>query len=213
MSMGNGIRCVVIGDTTLPLACADLLLAQGFTLCAVITRDARVAAWSIEHGISCSAQVQDLPDLLGGQSFDYLFSIINEQILGEEMLMAPRKLAINYHDAPLPRYAGMHATSWALIGREAMHGISWHVMTAQVDAGDLLRQELFTLEDNAAARRAYRRIWTGAAIMAARSARPLRVRCPGTRPPRRCRRWCGRCNSVLIQIHSACRSCMSAANS
>ncbi len=72
--------------------------------------------------------------------FDYLFSIVNETILSKDLLSLPRKMAINYHDALLPRYAGMHATSWALMNGESVHGISWHVVNDLIDGGDILQQ-------------------------------------------------------------------------
>ncbi len=70
---------------------------------------------------------------------DYLFSIVNPWILPPEVLRRPRRLAINYHDSPLPAYPGYHSTSWALLAGETAHGISWHVMAERVDSGDLLR--------------------------------------------------------------------------
>ena len=57
----------------------------------------------------------------------------------------PRVAAVNYHDGPLPRYAGIHATSWALLAGETGHGVSWHAMTDRVDAGDVLARELFDI--------------------------------------------------------------------
>ncbi|MGH9948693.1 MAG: amino acid adenylation domain-containing protein, partial [Pyrinomonadaceae bacterium] len=71
---------------------------------------------------------------------DYLFSINNEHILTNDILRLARKYAINYHDALLPRYAGTHATSWALMNGESTHGITWHVIADKVDAGDILTQ-------------------------------------------------------------------------
>ena len=87
-----------------------------------------------------NAQMDDFLAFLCQQSFDYLFSIVNEHLLPAEILELPRKCAINYHDAPLPRYAGSHATSWALMDREASHGVTWHVMSKRVDSGDILKQ-------------------------------------------------------------------------
>ena len=78
--------------------------------------------------------------VLGERPFDYLFSIVNGTIIPESVLNLPQKLAINYHDGPLPRYAGMYATSWAILHGEREHGVTWHVMTAVVDAGDILQQ-------------------------------------------------------------------------
>jgi methionyl-tRNA formyltransferase len=43
--------------------------------------------------------------------------------------------AINFHDGPLPRYAGTNATSWALLAGERQHGVTWHLMERRVDAG------------------------------------------------------------------------------
>ena len=38
--------------------------------------------------------------------------------LPESVLRAPRQLAINFHDGPLPRYAGLNAPVWALLHGE-----------------------------------------------------------------------------------------------
>ena len=52
-----------------------------------------------------------------------------------EALGLVRGLAVNFHDGPLPRYAGLNVTSWAILGRETTHGVTWHEMTARPDAG------------------------------------------------------------------------------
>ena len=136
----NKFSCLIIGGGTLPIRCAEILLRGGHEICAVISADPQLRKW---------ANDKNLPSLVPGNSlaeqiekpFDYLFSIVNENILREDILRLPRKLAINYHDAPLPRYAGTHATSWALMNRETTHGISWHVISDLVDGGDILRQK------------------------------------------------------------------------
>jgi methionyl-tRNA formyltransferase len=67
------------------------------------------------------------------------------------VLALPQKGAINFHDGPLPRYAGLYATSWALLHGEEQHGVSWHTMLADIDAGEILKQQLFPIsaEDTA----------------------------------------------------------------
>ena len=57
----------------------------------------------------------------------------------------PRYKAINYHDGPLPRYAGHYATTWAILNQETVHGITWHSMERGVDTGDILVQRTFAL--------------------------------------------------------------------
>jgi amino acid adenylation domain-containing protein/non-ribosomal peptide synthase protein (TIGR01720 family) len=132
--------CVIIGEGTLPLQCAEILLGRGHAICAVISPDARLSRWAAEHGIAHATTPASLLELIGGQTFDYLFSIVNYQVLPREALAAPRRWAINYHDAPLPRYAGSYATSWALLAGERAYAVTWHLMTEQVDAGDILEQ-------------------------------------------------------------------------
>src|SRR5204863_115568 len=55
------------------------------------------------------------------------------------------RCAINFHDSVLPAYAGLNATSWAIMAGETRHGISWHEMTAEIDGGRILRQQSFAL--------------------------------------------------------------------
>lgn len=135
----NKFSAVIIGGSTLPIRCGEILLNAGHEVYAVSSTDAEVAKWADGHGVSLFSSANDLAAKVD-KPFDYLFSIVNQQILKEEILRLPRKLAINYHDAFLPRYAGTHATSWALINQETVHGISWHIITDLVDGGDILRQ-------------------------------------------------------------------------
>jgi methionyl-tRNA formyltransferase len=67
-------------------------------------------------------------------------------VLSAEDLSRPRSLAVNYHDGPLPRYAGMHATTWALLGRETSYAVTWHVATDRIDAGDILLQRAVDIQ-------------------------------------------------------------------
>ncbi|GAB3921029.1 hypothetical protein GCM10028804_16200 [Larkinella terrae] len=80
------------------------------------------------------------------EPFDYLFSISNDYILPESILDLPRRCTINYHDGPLPAYAGVHATFWALINQEKEHAITWHIVDAGIDTGPILKQHWFPVE-------------------------------------------------------------------
>lgn len=141
MTQNNGFSCVVIGGGTLPVRCAEILLDGGHEIKALVSSDPEVKRWAVGKGIPLLPPTQDLSERLAENSFDYLFSIVNENILSEEIIALPCKFAINYHDALLPRYAGTHATSWALINGETWHGVTWHLISDVVDAGDILRQK------------------------------------------------------------------------
>ncbi|MGH3984727.1 MAG: formyltransferase family protein, partial [Pseudonocardiaceae bacterium] len=75
-----------------------------------------------------------------------MFSIVNPRILSPSVLALPTGLAINFHDALLPRDAGVHATAWAVFNQTTFHGVTWHVMTAQAGAGDILAQRSIPID-------------------------------------------------------------------
>ncbi|WP_445310266.1 amino acid adenylation domain-containing protein [Microcoleus vaginatus] len=60
----------------------------------------------------------------------------------------PRQLAIDYQDAPRPKYAGLNPTSWALMHREKTHGVTWYVMSDSVEGGDILKQVSIDIADD-----------------------------------------------------------------
>ena len=76
----------------------------------------------------------------GNEPFDYLFSIVNFWVIPAEILALARKAAINFHDGPLPAYAGYNAAAWAVVQGERQYAITWHSMQAGVDSGEILLQ-------------------------------------------------------------------------
>ena len=140
------MRCVIVGSGTLATACGELLRGSGHTIAAVVAPPGdQLWRWAEQAAITCIEPAAVGTALAAATPFDYLFSIASPLILPTALLALPGQAAINYHDAPLPRYAGTHATSWALINREPEHGVSWHLMVAQVDAGPIVAQERFAI--------------------------------------------------------------------
>ncbi|MGB3512064.1 MAG: formyltransferase family protein [Microcoleaceae cyanobacterium] len=141
-------NCFIIGQGTLPIQCAEIILASGHQIAGVVSSDSSIVAWAKEQKIPHLKPERpsiEIPKFLSKQPFDYLFSIVNFYILKKKVLELPRFGAINYHDSLLPKYAGVHATSWALMQGEKTHGITWHLMTDRVDAGDILKQVEFDI--------------------------------------------------------------------
>ncbi len=143
----NTFSCIIIGCGTLPINCAEILLRAGHEIKGIATSDPKLQRWAVNNGISSFDPGAGLVDQIQ-EPFDHLFSIVNEYILRPEILALARGSAINYHDAPLPRYAGTHATSWALLNGEKTHGITWHLITDRVDAGDILKQRHIDVVDS-----------------------------------------------------------------
>jgi natural product biosynthesis luciferase-like monooxygenase protein len=143
--MAHSWRCVLIGSESLLLQCAQTLEQAGHQIAAVVSTRASVKRWAAERGVRV---LPDTAALLATQDlrpFDYLFSITNLSVLSHEVIALPTRAAINFHDGPLPEYAGLNTPVWALLNNEAQHGITWHVMTDKVDEGDILTQRRFDL--------------------------------------------------------------------
>jgi methionyl-tRNA formyltransferase len=127
-----------MGEGTLPIQCAELLLEWGHQILGIVSPDKSISDWAKEKGISHISPKDDLLAFLSQQSFDYLFSIVNNSVLPKEIFDLPRQSAIDFHDAPLPKYAGVNATSWALMQQEKAHGVTWHRMSEVIYGGDIL---------------------------------------------------------------------------
>lgn len=147
------IRCFVIGGNSLTIACSELLLDSGAELLGVISSSMQVADWARGRNLSYVDAQQDYFQVLQRVPFDYLFSIAHLQIVPGKVLALPQRGAINFHDGLLPDYAGLNVPVWALLNGEPIHGVTWHLMTAEADAGDILKQERFpVLSDDTAFR-------------------------------------------------------------
>jgi amino acid adenylation domain-containing protein/non-ribosomal peptide synthase protein (TIGR01720 family) len=134
-------RCAIIGEGSLPRQCAELLLTNGHTIVALLSPDASLRAWAAQHQIPTADTTTIDATLAANGPFEYLFSIANRVLLPAEALATASTMAINYHDSPLPRYAGVNATTWALMHGETEHAVTWHRMAPTIDAGEILVQE------------------------------------------------------------------------
>ncbi len=144
----SSTNAVFTGDGTLLVRCAQAWLSAGHRIERIATHSEQVIEWARANQIHVIKSDAGAPLALAGATFDYLFSVANLQVLRPEVIGRARVMAINFHDGPLPRYAGLNATSWALMAREFTHGITWHEMTARVDAGRIVRQVTFDIADN-----------------------------------------------------------------
>jgi natural product biosynthesis luciferase-like monooxygenase protein len=145
--MTTTFRSVLIGSESLLIQCAQVLEQADHQVVAIVTARQAIRRWAVERGIRV---LKDTAALLAAEDlrpFDYLFSVTNLSVLPPEVVALPTRSAINFHDGPLPDYAGLNTPVWALLNGEKQHGITWHVMTSTVDGGDVLAQRRFDLSD------------------------------------------------------------------
>ncbi|HEB89884.1 MAG TPA: LLM class flavin-dependent oxidoreductase [Deltaproteobacteria bacterium] len=145
MPANRPFSCVLIGSESLLIQCGEVLREKGQEIRAVVSDDDQILDWAGKSAIPTLAPGKGLADRLRPIDHDYLFSITNLTLLPEEVLRLPKRAAINFHDGPLPRYAGMYAPVWALLEGETEYGVSFHEMTAGADEGDLYVQRLFEI--------------------------------------------------------------------
>lgn len=147
MEKQPSFSCYIIGNETLTMHCANILIEKNYQLLGIISSSNQIKRWCQDNQINLINSIQEFEEHYSNNSFDYLFSIINDIILPESIINYPRLYAINYHNSPLPKYAGLYATSWAIMNSETEHAISWHIIESEVDTGDIIKQIFFPIDD------------------------------------------------------------------
>lgn len=71
---------------------------------------------------------------------DVFVSIACPQILRQKTLAIPSICSLNLHSALLPMNRGMLPTFWSLLHEPPRAGVTLHVMTEELDAGEILLQ-------------------------------------------------------------------------
>lgn len=143
MTARERFSCFIIGSDTLLGECVEIVLREGHEIRGIITATPRLIALARSKKIPVLDPKSDYKSTLAAAPFDYLFSITYLSIIPADVLALAKKAAINFHDGPLPKYAGLNTPAWGLINREEKWGITFHLMTAGIDRGDILKQKLF----------------------------------------------------------------------
>src|SRR5262245_33944398 len=110
------------------------------------------SAWVRRRGIAAiacpDANDRSFVEFIAAQRPDLLVVGMYPKIFKAPLLGAARLGVINYHPSPLPRYAGPQPIFWMLRDAEPEAAITVHVMTAEVDGGDILAQERLPIGDD-----------------------------------------------------------------
>lgn len=138
------------GENSLLVQCAQAILARNYAINLIISPLASTREWAKKQGIPCLPHPDCLKKENGAPDFevDFLLSIVNSHFLSRDMRQCARLGVINYHDSLLPDYAGLNATTWAIINNESEHGVTWHFVNDHIDEGDILCQQRFAISDN-----------------------------------------------------------------
>jgi natural product biosynthesis luciferase-like monooxygenase protein len=142
-----GAGAVFVGDGSLLVRCAQAWKEAGHAVKLVASANEEILAHARSSGIE-TTRIDPDAIRLPPTDFDYLFSVANLHLIDPEIVARAGRLALNFHDGPLPRYAGLNATSWALMAGETTHGVTWHEMTDVPDAGRIAKQVIFPIQED-----------------------------------------------------------------
>ncbi len=143
------LRCALIGADTLLIECGRLLRERGHEIVSVAAGSERVATWATQSGLAARDvnQLDVWASELSDQSVDYIFAITHLHLLPKSLVAAAREMAINFHDGPLPEYAGLNTPVWGLLRGETEWGVTWHRIDTGVDTGDIVVQRRFAVAE------------------------------------------------------------------
>ncbi len=129
--------CVLLGEEPLASRCGDYLLERGHAIIGLVASAHALRQWAKARGIAVIER-SAYPSWLAAQQVDLLLSITHPNLIAPQDIARARVAALNYHDGPLPRYAGMNGSAWALASGEKRHAIVWHHLTAGLDEGEIV---------------------------------------------------------------------------
>jgi methionyl-tRNA formyltransferase len=93
---------------------------------------------------------------------DYLLSVYYPNILGSELLEHPRVLPLNLHQAELPRYRGSNVFTHSILNARDdnywKHGTTLHIMTEEVDSGDIIDRRFAEIDESDTAWSLYQKV-------------------------------------------------------
>ena len=142
------VDCLLIGNETLLAQCGRVLQERGHQVVAVVADGAPARDWAGKAGVPGLDWGSDLAETLAHVEYDWLFSIANLRMLPEAVCRKARQGAANFHDGPLPRFAGLNAPVWAILEDERSFGVTWHEITAGADEGVIHAQSSFPIDAN-----------------------------------------------------------------
>lgn len=149
----------VLGDGQMAARCAQLIAERDDLAIPLIVhhvsddkRFSPIDKISKKFGVShlTVSNVND-PEALAALSDirpDIIFSINNWDEIRADLLATPTDGIVNFHNGPLPDYRGVNVPSWAIINGEVSHGVTWHFMNREIDAGSILASTTFPLRSD-----------------------------------------------------------------
>jgi methionyl-tRNA formyltransferase len=178
----SGPSAVVFAYHDVGVRCLKALLSGGVAVPLVVTVPddpgetrwfGSVAATAADYGLDVIAPADaagaELEQRVAALRPDFLFSFYYRALLGQPLLGAARRGALNMHGSLLPKYRGRAPVNWAILKGERESGATLHYMVAQADAGDIVDQMSVPILEDDDARAVFAKVTVAAETILARS--------------------------------------------
>jgi methionyl-tRNA formyltransferase len=147
---------IVMGFGKMPSDCIELLLGYDYLPTFVIETEKSLFSplkntckkFRISfHEIHKNRDITGFLENVKGPTI--VFSINNNYLFPNSILKRETLKVINFHNSFLPAYKGNGKVvpTWAIFNGEKSHGVTWHLVSAGIDAGNILCQERFPIDD------------------------------------------------------------------
>jgi methionyl-tRNA formyltransferase len=150
------LRTGILGFGKMPADCTRILLNQGvpveFVLETEESRFSFLKAMCLKNNILYrKASKAEAAAFLGELNEPTVVFSANNNFIFHASIVGKSDLRIvNFHGSVLPSYPG-HGQSiptWIVYNNESRHGVTWHLVNEQIDAGNILYQEIFEVSDS-----------------------------------------------------------------
>ena len=152
----SGLRVAVIGQGKMGYDCVSRLCNRPEPNSLIVVSEvghthsgARLAGLCKRNGIELidtrDPNADDVVSRLAGRPPDVAFNINGFSILHEPVRSIPPMGIVNFHNGPLPAYAGLNIPTWAIWNAETTHGVAWHFVDETIDGGNILCRVSFPI--------------------------------------------------------------------
>ncbi len=157
------LRIVFMGTPDFAVASLDALVKAGYNIVGVITapdkpggrgmqfQQSAVKKYAVEHHLKTSQ-----PEKLKNPEFLAELKSLNADLqivvafrmLPEVVWNMPQLGTVNLHGSLLPQYRGAAPINWAVINGEKETGVTTFKLKHEIDTGDILLQQSFSIGEN-----------------------------------------------------------------
>lgn len=146
---------IVIGNGTLAFKCCKYIQAKVKDLILYDTnenesgflkRKAESQRVMYKH-LSKSETFVDIMNYIEEKTAVLIISAVNPWIIPDYIIENEGVLAINLHHSFLPAHPGRNAEAWAIFEEDEYSGITWHVISRDVDAGSIIMQRKIPISE------------------------------------------------------------------